>query len=79
MNTENMWIVIVLLVLILGGANGMMYVMLRGLSKGGGEMKWLPKKEHLTPWQEKGNEMTELRKRVQALKDGKDGEPPTNP
>jgi hypothetical protein len=75
MNTENVWIVIVLLVLILGGANGMVYVMLRGMRKGGGEIKWLSK----NPWQEKGNEMTELHKRVQALKEMQDEEPPTNP
>lgn len=79
MKTENMWIVIVLLIVIMGGANAMMYLMLRGFSKGGGEMKWLPKKEHLTPWQEKDNEMSELRKRVQELKQEKGPDPPTNP
>ncbi len=69
MNTENMWIVILLLILIMGGANAGMYFALKGLAKKGDGFKWLPPQDQITPWKNKDNEMSELRKRMQELKE----------
>ncbi|PWH14309.1 MAG: hypothetical protein DDG60_08490 [Anaerolineae bacterium] len=65
MHPENIWIVIVLLVVILAGSNLLMFALVRG---------WMPRKgekgfwQHFTqPWKAQDDSLRELSQRVKQL------------
>lgn len=67
MQTENMWIVIVLLVLIVGGSNLVIFGLIRGIRND--EMKWIRDIQQGTNQLVKPDKDTaELRERMQALR-----------
>ncbi len=70
MNTENVWIVIVLLVVILVGANALMFAVVRGWSRGDGWFRGSSDK-FTQPWGKEDKDWNELSQRVRDLKKDK--------
>ncbi len=68
MNTDNMWIVLVILFVILVGSNALMFAIVRG-SKGM-NFKWFKdtRKQIGRPWGQEDESLEELSRRVHDLK-----------
>ncbi len=70
MNTENVWIVVVLLVVILVGSNLFMFAIVRGWSRGNGWFKGASDK-FTQPWGKEDKDWDELSQRVRELEKGR--------
>lgn len=75
MNTENVWIVILLLVIILLGSNAVVFGIVRGWS--GGKSNWFKNTtdKFTQPWGAEDKDWNELSQRVRALKKDQDSAP----
>ncbi len=74
MNTDNVWIVIVLLVVILVGSNVIMFGIVRGWSGGKGNWFKNTTDKFTQPWSKEDKDWNELSKRVRDLKKERDSE-----
>lgn len=71
MNPDNIWIVIVLLVVILVGSNALMFGIARGWSRGDSWFKGGSNK-FTQPWNKEDKDWNELSQRVRGLEKGSD-------
>jgi hypothetical protein len=72
---DNPWLAALIFIVMIVGANGLMYVIARGASRNNKEHSWWQNLTQATksPWNKEDKTLDELRQRVQELKD-KDGD-----
>jgi len=68
---DNPWLAALIFILLIAGANGLMYVIARGAQRDNKNNNWLQNLTKATknPWSKEDKSLEELRQRVKDLKD----------